>query len=47
MTNPVALALALAIAAFLTADAMLFDWSLSLFLARKFAELVEWLAFWR
>ena len=35
------------IVAGLTVDATMYDWSGTLFLARKLADLIEWLAFWR
>lgn len=47
MTNQIALGLALVIVGLLIADWQVFDLSNSLFLARKFAELLEWVAFWR
>ena len=47
MTNQIAAGLAALIIALLIADWQVFDLSNSLFLARKFAELLEWVAFWR
>lgn len=47
MTNGLAIFLALCIAAFLALDAMVWEWSVSLSLARRFSHLLEWLAFWR
>ena len=47
MTNPIALVLGAIILALVFADWQLFDWTYGLFLARKFAELLEWIAFWR
>ncbi|MEY3005597.1 MAG: hypothetical protein RLZZ491_2773 [Pseudomonadota bacterium] len=47
MTNSLALFLAICIAGFVTLDAMLWHWGVSLILARRFAELLGWLAFWR
>ena len=47
MTNALAIWIAIVVAALLAVDAVLFDWSNSLFLARKFAELLRWMAFWR
>ncbi|OWU83875.1 glyceraldehyde-3-phosphate dehydrogenase [Oceanicola sp. 22II-s10i] len=47
MTNQLAIALGLLIALFLGLDAIVFGWSNTLFLAKKFADFVEWLAFWR
>jgi hypothetical protein len=46
MTNRLALILGLLILGFVGAD-LLFDWGATLFLARRFADLLEWLAFWR
>ena len=39
--------LAAIILSFLAYDAVAQDWSLSLFLARKFTDLLYWAAFWR
>ncbi len=47
MTNRIALALLALIALFFIVDAAWFHLGASLFLARKFADFVEWLAFWR
>ncbi|ETA52126.1 MULTISPECIES: hypothetical protein [Ponticoccus] len=47
MTNSLAIALGLAIAAFVAADLLLFDGTNLLFLARKLYWLIDWLAFWR
>ncbi|WP_341861055.1 hypothetical protein [Gymnodinialimonas sp. 57CJ19] len=47
MTNTLAIWIIIVIAAFLAVDAVMFDWSLSLFLGRKFASLLLWMAFWR
>ena len=47
MTNTTSIGLGLLIMIGLVVDASLFDWSNTLFLARKFTDLVEWLAFWR
>lgn len=47
MTNQIAIALAALILALLIADWQLYDLSNALFLARKFADLLEWVAFWR
>ncbi|MGI3167930.1 hypothetical protein ACRARG_02175 [Pseudooceanicola sp. C21-150M6] len=47
MTNKIAIALALIILALLGYDWLRLDGANSLFLSRKFASLVEWLAFWR
>jgi hypothetical protein len=46
MTNRLALILGLLILGFVSAD-LVFDWGVTLYLARRFADLVEWLAFWR
>ncbi|MGR3321598.1 MAG: hypothetical protein ACU0DK_06685 [Pseudooceanicola sp.] len=47
MTNQIALALGLTLAALVALDAVVFDWSNCLFLAKKLADLIEWIAFWR
>ncbi len=47
MTNKIAIALALAIAALFAVDAFYLNGELPLFLGRKFAELIEYVAFWR
>ncbi|WP_413869640.1 hypothetical protein [Albidovulum sp.] len=47
MTNRIALALAALIVLFLVADAVWLHLGAPIFLARKFADFVEWLAFWR
>ncbi|MDF1855471.1 hypothetical protein [Pseudooceanicola sp.] len=47
MTNQIAIALGLILAFLLGIDALVFGWSNTLFLAKKFADLVEWIAFWR
>lgn len=47
MTNALATWIIIVIAAFLAVDAVLFGWSNSLFLGRKFADLLWWMAFWR
>lgn len=47
MTNRIALALALFLAAILLCDAALFDSRLTLFLAREFIAFIEYLSFWR
>ena len=46
MTNRVALILAGIILALVAVD-LAFGWGGTLFLARRFDDLVEWLAFWR
>jgi hypothetical protein len=47
MTNGLAIFLVICIAGFLALDASLLDWDLSLSLARRFAGLLSWMAFWR
>ena len=47
MTNTLTIWFLIVIAAFLAVDAVIFDWSTSLFLGRKFADVLVWLAFWR
>ncbi len=47
MTNRIAVALVLIVAAFFIADHFLLHLGAALFLARQFAQFVEYLAFWR
>lgn len=47
MTNTIAIWILILIAAFVAVDAAFFAWDLSLFLGRKFADLLWWMAFWR
>ena len=47
VTNAVAIGLALLIGASLVVDQVLFDGETTLFLGRKFLDLLTWLAFWR
>ncbi|HKL55668.1 MAG: hypothetical protein ACX93P_05720 [Roseovarius sp.] len=47
MTNPIAIALGALILAGLAVDFWVYDWSATIFLARKLSDLIEWLAFWR
>jgi hypothetical protein len=47
MNTGTAIFLAGCIGVFLAVDATLYDWDMSLFLARRFAALLNWLAFWR
>lgn len=47
MTNPIALVLASIIVIGLILDMALNSGAAFLFLARKFAQFIEWLAFWR
>ncbi len=47
MTNKIALGLALFILALFAADYLLFGANLPVFLGRKFADLIEYVAFWR
>ena len=47
MTNQIAIALGLLIVAFIGGDLALTGGDALLFLARKFADLLEWVAFWR
>ena len=47
MTNPIAVFLAVLILAGLGADMVLNGGEATLLLARKFFDLLEWLAFWR
>ena len=47
MTNQIALGLALLILGAIVVNVMLYGTEHLLFLARKMADLIEWLAFWR
>ncbi|MDX1780648.1 MAG: hypothetical protein R3256_04940 [Thalassovita sp.] len=47
MTNQIAIVLGLLIVAFIGGDLALTGGDTLLFLARKFADLLEWVAFWR
>lgn len=47
MTNTIAIWICILVAAFLAVDAVLFDWTLSLNLGRRFAGVLTWMAFWR
>lgn len=47
MTNQLAILLGALILISLGVDAYAYDWSNTLFLGRKLADLIEWLAFWR
>lgn len=47
MTDRVSLVLLALVLAALAADYALADFSNTLFLARKFLDLTEWMAFWR
>lgn len=47
MTNKLALYLGIIVIAALAVDAVLHGWFYSLFLAKKFVDLIEYLAFWR
>ena len=47
MTNRLAVWLALIIAALLAYDYYQFGWANTVFLIRKFVDLIEWMAFWR
>ena len=47
MTNSIAIVLALLILGAIAADVMLYGTEHLIFLGKKFADLLEWLAFWR
>lgn len=47
ISNRLAIGLGLLILAYLVVDYVRFDWSMSLFLARKFILLIDYLQFWR
>ncbi len=47
MTNKIAIGIALVVLGLLAVDVFLFDWSNTLFLLKKTADMIEWMAFWR
>lgn len=47
MTNPIAVFLGVFVVALFGFDYLQYDWANTLFLFRKFTELIEWMAFWR
>lgn len=47
MTNQIAVFLGALILLGLGIDWLVYDWTHSLFLARKLTDLIEWLKFWR
>lgn len=47
MTNKLALTLGLVIIGLIAFDYYQYDWANAIFLLRKFAALIEWMAFWR
>ena len=47
MTDRIALFLALVVIALLALDALVFNWTYTLFLLEQFARLIEYTAFWR
>ncbi len=47
MTNKLALIIGLLIIGLLAFDYYQYDWANTVFLARKFVALIEWMAFWR
>jgi hypothetical protein len=47
MTNSITIILALLILVALGLDYTYYEWTGSLFLARKLADMIEWIAFWR
>ena len=47
MTNSIAIGLVIALVLALVADQVWLDGAGALLTARKFAELIEWIAFWR
>ncbi|MEQ6247779.1 hypothetical protein ABMC89_02690 [Sulfitobacter sp. HNIBRBA3233] len=47
MTNSIALVLGLLIVGAVAVDAIYFGTEHLVFLAKKFTELIEWIAFWR
>ncbi|WP_435704699.1 hypothetical protein [Yoonia sp.] len=47
MTNTIAIWLAVLIIVLLGIDYVLYDWASTIFLLRKFLDLIGWVAFWR
>ncbi|UZD89996.1 glyceraldehyde-3-phosphate dehydrogenase [Cognatishimia activa] len=47
MTNSIAIGIVFSLVLALVADQVWLDGTGALFAARKFAELIEWVAFWR
>ena len=47
MTNTLAIWIGIIVIGCIAADAVFFDWTNSLFLARKFLGVLRWMAFWR
>jgi len=47
MTNALAIGLLLFIAAFFGLDHFVLQWDAPIFLARRFYDLLQWVAFWR
>ncbi len=47
MTNRIALYLGIILVAAITVDVMLYGSDHTIFLSKKLADLLEWLAFWR
>jgi hypothetical protein len=47
MTNPIAIVLGLILIGLIVGDVMVYDAANLLFLAKKLADLIEWIAFWR
>lgn len=47
MTNPIAVVLGLVLIGMIIGDVVAYDSANLLFLAKKLADLIEWIAFWR
>jgi hypothetical protein len=47
VTNGITLFFVILIGGAIAADAVLNDWTACLFLARKFTDFIQWVAFWR
>ncbi|WP_390915046.1 hypothetical protein [Pseudosulfitobacter sp. SM2401] len=47
MTNPIAVVLGLILIGMIIGDVIVFDAANLLFLGKKLADLIEWIAFWR
>ncbi len=47
ITNNIAIALGLLVLGFIAVDLYVYDWAMTLYVARKFVLLIEYLQFWR
>lgn len=47
MTNPIAIVLGLFLIGMIAGDVIVYDTANLLFLGKKLADMIEWIAFWR